>query len=59
MSLESELGPEKIKIMKTQQIRSISMQDFMDSLKRVRHSVSGNSLSAYEKWNREYGDVSI
>ncbi|XP_046442319.1 spastin-like isoform X6 [Daphnia pulex] len=54
-----ELGAEKIKLMKTQQIRSITMQDFLDSLKRVRHSVSGSSLTVYEKWNREYGDVSI
>ena len=54
-----ELGAEKIKFMQTQQIRQICMQDFLDSLKRVRHSVSEISLSAYGKWNREFGDVSI
>ncbi|XP_059350367.1 spastin-like isoform X2 [Daphnia carinata] len=54
-----ELGPEKVKFMKTQQLRPISMQDFLDSLKRVRHSVSESSLNVYAKWNREYGDVSM
>lgn len=35
------------------------MQDFRDSLKRIRRSVSPASLAAYEKWSFEYGDVSL
>lgn len=56
--LPIELGLDKVKIIETQQIRSIDFQDFLNSLKRIRPSVSGSSLIAYERWNREYGDVS-
>lgn len=35
------------------------MQDFRDSLRRIRRSVSPASLTTYEKWNLEYGDVSL
>ena len=55
----TELGLDKVKNMDPLSIRPIAMRDFMDSLKRVRHSVSTSTLAAYEKWNREYGDVSI
>lgn len=55
-----ELGSDKIKQFdKTQTIRPIELRDFMDSLKRVRHSLSLASLTSFEKWNREYGDVSL
>lgn len=58
-----ELGSDKIKQIKqfdkTQTIRPIELRDFMDSLKRVRHSLSLASLTSFEKWNREYGDVSL
>lgn len=53
----TELGPDKL-LDTNVKIRPINMQDFLNSLKRVRHSVSSSSLAAYEKWNREYGDVS-
>ena len=58
-SLLSELGPEQVKHMEARKIRPITMNDFLDSIKRVRHSVSTNSLDAFEKWNAEYGDVSL
>ena len=58
-SLLSELGPEQVKHMEARKIRPITMNDFLDSIKRVRHSVSSNSLDAFEKWNAEYGDVSL
>jgi len=54
-----ELGPEQVKHMEARKIRPITMNDFLDSLKRVRHSVSCGSLNAFEKWNAEYGDVSL
>lgn len=40
-------------------VRNITMQDFRDSLRRIRRSVSPASLTTYEKWNFEYGDVSL
>lgn len=55
----TELGVEKVKHMEPHKIRPIGFHDFTESLKRVRHSVSTPTLEAYEKWNREYGDVSL
>lgn len=54
-----ELDPEQVKQMDPASIRSITMNDFLDSLKRIRRSVSPQSLVAYEKWSLQYGDVSI
>lgn len=59
VSITLELGPEQVKHMEARKIRPITMNDFMDSIKRVRHSVSSSSLHAFEKWNAEYGDVSL
>ncbi|XP_030754492.1 spastin isoform X3 [Sitophilus oryzae] len=54
-----ELQPEQVKQLDPSAIRSITMKDFLDSLKRIRRSVSPQSLVAYEKWSLQYGDVSI
>jgi len=54
-----ELGPEQVKHMEAQKIRPITMKDFLDSINRIRHSVSITSLDGFEKWNGEYGDVSL
>ncbi|KAL1487994.1 hypothetical protein ABEB36_015374 [Hypothenemus hampei] len=54
-----ELQPEQVKQMDPNAVRSITMRDFLDSLKRIRRSVSPQSLVAYEKWSLQYGDVSI
>ena len=54
-----ELGADKIKLVEKGKIRAITMHDFVASLKRIRHSVSSLSLTQLEKWNREYGDVSL
>ncbi|XP_048508077.1 spastin isoform X3 [Athalia rosae] len=53
-----ELNPEQVKELDLNLVRNITMQDFIDSLKRIRRSVSPSSLAAYEKWSLEYGDVS-
>lgn len=55
----SELNPDQVKELDLNSVRNITMQDFRDSLKRIRRSVSPASLAAYEKWSFEYGDVSI
>ncbi|XP_018579707.1 spastin isoform X1 [Anoplophora glabripennis] len=54
-----ELQPEQVKQMDPNSVRSITINDFLDSLKRIRRSVSPQSLVAYEKWSLQYGDVSL
>ncbi|KAL7298281.1 hypothetical protein TKK_0008632 [Trichogramma kaykai] len=54
-----ELDMEQVKDLSLNSIRNITLQDFLDSLKRVRKSVSPGSLAAYEKWSLDYGDVSL
>ncbi|XP_044746419.1 spastin isoform X1 [Coccinella septempunctata] len=54
-----ELQPEQVKQMDPSAVRSLTMNDFLESLKRIRKSVSPHSLVAYEKWSLQYGDVSI
>ncbi|KAK7791938.1 hypothetical protein R5R35_002430 [Gryllus longicercus] len=54
-----ELNPEQVRCLDPNKVRNINFQDFLDSLKRIRHSVSPNNLATYEKWNLEYGDVSL
>ncbi|XP_012150051.1 spastin isoform X3 [Megachile rotundata] len=54
-----ELNPDQVKELDLNSVRNITIQDFRDSLKRIRRSVSPASLAAYEKWSFEYGDVSL
>ncbi|KOC66661.1 Spastin [Habropoda laboriosa] len=54
-----ELNPDQVKELDLNSVRNITVQDFRDSLKRIRRSVSPASLAAYEKWSFEYGDVSL
>ncbi|XP_053613350.1 spastin isoform X2 [Plodia interpunctella] len=54
-----ELDPEEVKCLDLSLVRSITFQDFMDSLKRIRPSVSPHSLLAYEKWSVQYGDLGL
>ncbi|RWS17115.1 spastin-like protein [Dinothrombium tinctorium] len=54
-----EMGLDQVKKIDAAAMRRITFQDFCDSLKRIRKSVSPSSLQCYEKWNQEYGDVSI
>ncbi|CAG7716737.1 unnamed protein product [Allacma fusca] len=53
------LNPSEVKSLDLSKMRSITLQDFKDSLRKVRPSVSPPSLNALEKWNRTYGDVSV
>lgn len=55
----TELDMEQVKDLSLNAVRNITLQDFVDSLKRIRKSVSPGSLAAYEKWSLEYGDVSL
>lgn len=52
-----ELKPEEVKHMAASEVRSIQLSDFKDSLKKIKRSVSPQSLEGYLRWNREYGDT--
>ncbi|KAL4641374.1 spastin-like [Arapaima gigas] len=52
-----ELHPEQVKNMAASEMRNIKFADFVESLKRIKHSVSPQTLSTYTQWNREYGDT--
>ncbi|CAB3248686.1 unnamed protein product [Arctia plantaginis] len=54
-----ELDPEEVKCLDLSLVRSITYQDFIDALKRIRPSVSPHSLAAYEKWSVQYGDLGL
>ncbi len=54
-----DLSTEEIKQMDPGQLRSIRLQDFLDSMKRVRQSVPPETLQKYSDWTRQYGDVSV
>ncbi|VVC88355.1 unnamed protein product [Leptidea sinapis] len=55
----NELDPEEVKCLDLSLVRSITYQDFIDALKRIRPSVSPHSLVAYEKWSVQYGELGV
>lgn len=38
-------------------MRDICFSDFVDSLKKIKRSVSPQTLDQYARWNRQYGDT--
>ncbi|XP_041969081.1 spastin isoform X2 [Aricia agestis] len=54
-----ELDPEEVKCLDLSLVRSITFQDFIEALKRIRPSVSPHSLVAYEKWSVQYGELGV
>ncbi|XP_044728261.1 spastin isoform X3 [Chrysoperla carnea] len=54
-----ELDPEQVRNVDLSSVRNITINDFLESLKRIRRSVSPHSLIAYEKWSLEYGEVTL
>lgn len=55
----AELDPEEVKCLDLSLVRSITFQDFLDALKRIRPSVSPHSLATYEKWSVQYGELGL
>lgn len=53
-----ELGLNGVKSTTAEQVRSITLCDFYDSLKRIRRSVPQDSINLYQNWNKDYGDIS-
>lgn len=54
-----ELSAEQVRLLDPLNVRQITFQDFVQSLNRIRRSVSPSNLAMYEKWNQQYGDVSL
>ena len=65
LAKDAALGPiremeiEQVKRCNPNKMRSINISDFEESLRRIRKSVANNTLEAYEKWNQEFGDLSL
>ena len=36
-------------------LRKIDMSDFLEAMKRIKKSVSAESLQPYEAWNQKFG----
>lgn len=52
-----ELRPDQVRNMPADKMRDICFSDFEDSLKRIKRSVSPQTLDQYVRWNRQYGDT--
>ncbi|XP_071759484.2 spastin-like [Centroberyx gerrardi] len=52
-----ELGPEQVRSMAASEMRNIKCKDFEDSLKRIKPSVSPQTLDLYTQWNKDFGDT--
>ncbi|KAI5089840.1 spastin [Silurus meridionalis] len=52
-----ELRPEQVRNMAAKEVRNILVSDFIESLKKIKKSVSPQTLEQYARWNREYGDT--
>lgn len=65
LTKDAALGPvreydiDQLKNLDQRKLRKINFQDFVNSIEKVRKSVSPASLQAFEKWNAEFGDISV
>jgi spastin len=53
-----ELHVEELKQLSVSRIRPLSRQDFEQSIKKIRASVSSTTLDTYIQWNMTFGDCS-
>lgn len=53
------IGPESIKTVSLDQVRPISLCDFIDALRQVRASVVAEDLNYYMEWNKKFGSFGI
>jgi spastin len=53
-----ELHVDVLKKLSLSRIRPISKADFIQSLRKIRPSVSPSTLEKYITWNRSFGDCS-
>ncbi|XP_061480653.1 spastin isoform X2 [Rhineura floridana] len=54
-----ELKPEQVKNMAASEMRNIKLSDFTESLKKIKRSLSPQTLEAYIRWNKDFGDTTV
>uniref|UniRef100_A0A2D4L2R6 AAA ATPase AAA+ lid domain-containing protein n=1 Tax=Micrurus paraensis TaxID=1970185 RepID=A0A2D4L2R6_9SAUR len=54
-----ELKPEQVKNMSASEMRNIRLSDFNESLKKIKCSLSPQTLEAYVRWNKAFGDTTV
>ncbi|XP_035178775.1 spastin isoform X3 [Oxyura jamaicensis] len=54
-----ELKPEQVKNMSASEMRNIKLSDFTESLKKIKRSLSPQTLEAYVRWNKDFGDTTV
>ncbi|XP_015421820.1 PREDICTED: spastin isoform X2 [Myotis davidii] len=54
-----ELKPEQVKNMSANEMRNIRLSDFTESLKKIKRSVGPQTLEAYIRWNKDFGDTTV
>lgn len=54
-----ELRPEQVRNMAANEMRNIRFSDFVESLKKIKKSVSPQTLEQYARWNQDYGDTTV
>ncbi|XP_032070871.1 spastin isoform X5 [Thamnophis elegans] len=54
-----ELKPEQVKNMSASEMRNIRLSDFIESLKKIKCSLSPQTLEAYIRWNKAFGDTTV
>ncbi|PIO14868.1 hypothetical protein AB205_0047070 [Aquarana catesbeiana] len=52
-------APDQILGSPVRQMRNIKYSDFLSSLKKIKCSVSSNTLESYIRWNTEFGDTTV
>ena len=53
-----ELKMDEVKSLDPVELRKVDMNDFLDSMKKMKKSVSPDSLAPFETWNHKFGEGS-
>lgn len=56
---KDEQSSDGIRNLKPKNVRKINLNDFLNSLYKIRKSCIDSSVEKLVKWNQEYGDVSM
>ncbi|CAG2105424.1 unnamed protein product [Medioppia subpectinata] len=54
-----EMAIDQVKHCNPNKMRAINVDDFKQSLKRIRKSVADSALQQYHIWNQQFGDISL
>ena len=49
---------DEVKSLDPVELRKVDMNDFLDSMKKMKKSVSPDSLAPFETWNHKFGEGS-